>query len=146
MQTTNWKGKQYTHLEKKADYKHPYQSHMETSGSVPRQICLCHVSYHCPSPARALSTGSFPLSHCLMGKLSTQLTPGLHFMIHPHDERKHNRLGMTLRAEIHSLSCSTSQALGTTIGYSLHRKNTLLLGQKPSQLLASKTCWALLSS
>jgi len=31
-------------------------------------------------------------------------------------------------------------ALGTTVGYSLHRKATLLPGQKPSQLLASETC------
>ena len=41
-------------------------------------------------------------------------------------------------AEIHSLSCSTPQALGTTVGYSLHRKAILLPGQKPSQLLASE--------
>jgi len=55
------------------------------------------------------------------------------------------RLGWP-RLQIHSLSCSTPQALGTTVGYSLHRKATLLPGQKPSQLLASETCWALMSS
>jgi len=35
-------------------------------------------------------------------------------MIHPHDETKDNQLGMTFLAEIHSLSCSKPQALGTT--------------------------------
>jgi len=50
-----------------------------------------------------------------------------------------NWLGMTLLAEIHLLSCSTPKGLGTTVGYSLHRKATLLPGQKPSQLLASET-------
>ena len=69
-----------------------------------------------------------------------QLTPGPHFMIHPHNKRKHSRLGMTLLAEIHSLSSSTPQALGTTVDYSPHRRATLLPGQKPSQLLASQTC------
>ena len=53
---------------------------------------------------------------------------------------------VTSLAEIHSLSCSTPQALGTTDGYSLHRKTKLLPGQKPSQLLASETCWGLMSS
>jgi len=62
-----------------------------------------------------------------------------HFMIHPHDKRKHNRLGMTSLAKMHSLRCLTPQALGTTAGYSLHRKATPLPGQKPSQLLASET-------
>ena len=43
-----------------------------------------------------------------------------HFMIHPHDKRKHhNRLGMATLTEIHSLPCSTTQAHGTTAGYSL---------------------------
>jgi len=45
-------------------------------------------------------------------------------MIHPHDKRKHNRLGIALLAEIHSPPYSTPQALGTTAGYSLHRKAT----------------------
>jgi len=47
-----------------------------------------------------------------------------------------------LACETHSLPCSTPQALGTTAGYSLHRKATPLTGQKPSQLPASETCWA----
>jgi len=33
-----------------------------------------------------------------------QLTPGLHFMIHPHYKNKHNQPGMTLLAEIHCLA------------------------------------------
>ena len=53
---------------------------------------------------------------------------------------------MTLLAKMHSPRCLTPQALGTTAGYSLHRKATPLPGQKPSQLLASETCWALISS
>jgi len=52
---------------------------------------------------------------------------------------------MTLLAEIHSLPCSTLQALGTTAGYSLHRRATLLPGQKPSQLLVLEICWALIN-
>ena len=35
---------------------------MEALASVPPQTCLCHVSYRRPSPARALSTGCFPLT------------------------------------------------------------------------------------
>jgi len=45
-------------------------------------------------------------------------------VIHPHDKRKHNPLGMTSLAEIYSLPCLTPQALGTTAGCSLHRKAT----------------------
>ena len=67
-------------------------------------------------------------------------------MIHPHGKRKHNRLGMNSLAEIHSLPCSIPQTLGTTAGYSLHRKATQLPSQKPFQLLPSETCWALMSS
>ena len=119
---------------------------MEALASFLPQTCLCHVSSRRPSPARASSTSCFPLSHCLTGKWSAQLTPGPLFMIHPHDKRKHNQLGMTSLAEIHSPPCSTTQALGTTAGYSLHRKATLLPGQKPSQLLASEICRALMSS
>ena len=62
------------------------------------------------------------------------------------DKRNHNRLGMTSLAEIHSPPCSTPQAVWTTVGYSLHRKTTPVPGEKPSQLLASETCWALMSS
>ena len=86
---------------------------------------------------------SFALPH---GEVINATALGPHFMINPHDKRKHNRPGMTSLAKTHSLPCSTSQALGTTAGYSLHRKATPLPGQKPSQLLASETCWALMSS
>jgi len=41
---------------------------------------------------------------------------------------------MTMLAEIHSPPCSTPQALGTTVSYSLHRKATSLPGQKPSPI------------
>ena len=54
-------------------------------------------------------------------------------MIHSHDKRKHNQLGMTSLAKMHSLRCLTPQALGTTAGCPLHRKATPLPGQKPSQ-------------
>ena len=39
-----------------------------------------------------------------------QLTPGPHFMIYHHEEKKYNQPGMTLLAGIYS-SCSTPQAL-----------------------------------
>jgi len=51
-------------------------------------------------------------------------------MIHHHYERKHYQPGTTLPVEIHSVPCSAPPVLGTEA--SLHRKATLLPGQKPS--------------
>jgi len=132
-------------LVKTVGHKHSCQSDMEALASVPTQTCLCHVSYRRPSPARASSTGCFPLLRPHVEVINaTDDWSALHDS--SPRQKDTDRLGLTSVPEIHSPPCSTPQALGTTVGCSLHRKTTPLPGQKPSQSLASETCWALMRS
>ena len=133
-------------LEKTVGHKHPCKSDMEALASVPPQTCLFHVSYGRPSPSRASSTGFLPSLTLPHGEVinATDACSALHDSSPRQKETQSAWDDLACRDSLAALL--DTPALGTTVGYSLHRKATLLPGQKPSQLLASETCWALMSS
>ena len=110
-------------LEKTVGHKHPCQSDMEALASVPPQICLCHVScviLHLPGPRQQVAS----LSHIASwgsNQRNWHLVCTSWFI----PTTKGNTVG-----------------LGWPTTANLYRKATPL----PSQLLASETCWALMSS